>query len=219
MDKVLQALSRAADGACIVDQKHRINFWNAAAERILGYSAEEVRGLPCYEVFSGRPRPGCVECGNDCPVMLAANCDQNVSPFKLLSHTKDGREIMLNVSIIMPPASASPFTIIHLFRDMTHQMYYETYVEQILRSAVRLPPPQTTLGRGPLRENPPNTPLTDREKEVLYLLAEGKAPRDIAASLSLSYATVRNYVQNLLRKFRVHSQRDLVKVALERRLV
>ena len=42
MDEVLAILSQTADGVYAVDRAQRIVFWNAAAERLLGYGAAEV---------------------------------------------------------------------------------------------------------------------------------------------------------------------------------
>jgi DNA-binding NarL/FixJ family response regulator len=64
-----------------------------------------------------------------------------------------------------------------------------------------------------------SAPLSAREKEVLYLLVQGKATRDIADTLCISYATVCNHLQTILHKLGVHSQREAVKLALEHRLV
>ena len=219
MAKVLETLSQTTVGVYAVDQAQRIVFWNAAAERILGYQAEEVRGRACYEIFRGRPRPGCLACHPACPVMIAASRGETIPSYNVLSRTRDGKAILLNVSVIVPPASDSPLATIHLFRDVTHQLHYEAYVEQLLRAAARLPPPQTTLGRSALEKSPLRALLTAREKEVLYLLVQGKATREIADSLRISYATVRNHLQTILRKLGVHSQREAVKLALERHLV
>jgi DNA-binding CsgD family transcriptional regulator len=65
----------------------------------------------------------------------------------------------------------------------------------------------------------PGAPLSAREKEVLYLLVQGKATRDIADTLCISYATARNHLHTILRKLGVHSQREAVKLALEHRLM
>jgi two-component system response regulator DesR len=62
-------------------------------------------------------------------------------------------------------------------------------------------------------------PLSAREKEVLVLLVQGQAARDIAETLRISYATVRNHLHAILRKLGVHSQCQAVKLALERHLV
>lgn len=219
MDKVLAVLAQTADGVYALDQTQRIVFWNAAAERILGYRAEDVIGRSCHEVFDGEPRPGCLECHSGCPVMAAALHHEPVPTYNLLSRTKVGETILLNVSVIVPPENDSAFVTIHLFRDATHQLRYETYVEQMLCAAARLPGPMQTLAR-----STPDTalfyaPLSAREKEVLFLLVQGKAAREIADTLCISYATVRNHLHAILRKLGVHSQRQAVRLALERHLV
>lgn len=219
MDDVLAVIANTADGVYAVDQAQRIAFWNTAAERILGYPANEVVGRACHEVFEGEPRPGCLACGPECPVMMLANRQESVPTYNLLSRTKSGDTILLNVSVIVPPQDDSPFATIHLFRDATHQLRYETYVEHILCAAARLPTPQTTLSRSALEQPLLTSPMSGREKEVLYLLVQGKAARDIADTLCISYATVRNHIQAILRKLGVHSQREAVKLALEHHLV
>ena len=59
-------------------------------------------------------------------------------------------------------------------------------------------------------------PLSKREQEVVALLADGYAALNIAARLNLSHATVRNHIQNALRRLEVHSQVELVALALRR---
>ena len=219
MDGILAILSRTADGVYAIDRAQRIVFWNAAAERLLGYGATEVIGRFCYEIFDGEPRPGCLECGPHCLVMRRAECHESVPTYNLLSRTKAGDTVLLNVSVIVSPDKTSPFVTIHLFRDATHQLRYETYVEHILCAAARLPHPQSLLTRSTGAAPLLNAPLSGREKEVLYLLVQGKAARDIAETLCISYATVRNHLQTILRKLDVHSQREAVRLALEHHLV
>lgn len=141
MKKVLEALAHAADGACMVDAAQRIVFWNAAAERILGYRAEEVNGRLCCEIFCGKTRPGDLACTPDCAVRLAVTGDHLPPSYNLLSRTKPGATLLLNVSVIVPLASARPGVVIHLFRDVTRQLQYERYVEQIRHAGTHLPPP------------------------------------------------------------------------------
>lgn len=57
--------------------------------------------------------------------------------------------------------------------------------------------------------------LTRREKEVLRCLSEGMSTAAIAERLVISRATVRNHVQHILSKLRVHSK--LAAVAEARR--
>ncbi len=60
--------------------------------------------------------------------------------------------------------------------------------------------------------------LTDRETEVLRLVAKGLTYKQIAARLVLSHRTVQNHVQNTLRKLQLHNRVELVRYAIERGL-
>jgi DNA-binding NarL/FixJ family response regulator len=56
-------------------------------------------------------------------------------------------------------------------------------------------------------------PVTPREHQVLRLLAEGLPNRAVAERLGISTRTAQKHVENLFKKFNVHSRRDLVVVA------
>jgi DNA-binding NarL/FixJ family response regulator len=60
--------------------------------------------------------------------------------------------------------------------------------------------------------------LTDRETEVLRLVAKGLSYRQIAERLVLSHRTVQNHVQNTLGKLQLHNRVELVRYAIENRL-
>jgi DNA-binding NarL/FixJ family response regulator len=57
--------------------------------------------------------------------------------------------------------------------------------------------------------------LTDREAEVLRLVAKGLTYPQIAQRLTLSTRTVQNHVQNTLSKLQLHNKAQLVRYALE----
>jgi DNA-binding NarL/FixJ family response regulator len=57
-------------------------------------------------------------------------------------------------------------------------------------------------------------PLSEREKEILHLLAQGLSNREIAIRLSLAQGTVKNYVTAILQKLGV---RDRTQAALRAR--
>ncbi len=139
--------------------------------------------------------------------------------YNVLGRTKTGVPILLNISVIVPLECNGSVRTVHLFRDATHQLRYETYVEQILGAAAQLFGPQPTLTQRALQATPFFTPLSAREKEVLGLLVQGKAAREIAETLGISYVTVRNHLQTILRKLGVHTQRQVIKLALEHHLV
>jgi DNA-binding NarL/FixJ family response regulator len=60
--------------------------------------------------------------------------------------------------------------------------------------------------------------LTDRETEVLRLVAKGLSYRQIAERLVLSHRTVQNHVQNTLNKLQLHNRVELVRYAIEQGL-
>ncbi|WP_184544084.1 response regulator [Streptosporangium becharense] len=66
---------------------------------------------------------------------------------------------------------------------------------------------------------PDTTPrLTERETEVLRLVAKGLSYRQIAERLTLSHRTVQNHVQNTLNKLQLHNRVELVRYVIEQGL-
>jgi DNA-binding NarL/FixJ family response regulator len=57
--------------------------------------------------------------------------------------------------------------------------------------------------------------LTERETEVLRLVAKGLSYKQIAARLVISHRTVQNHVQNTLGKLQLHNRVELVRYAIE----
>jgi DNA-binding NarL/FixJ family response regulator len=56
--------------------------------------------------------------------------------------------------------------------------------------------------------------LTDREREVLQLLAEGKSTKEIADALKVSVKTVETHRRNIMEKLNIHSVAELTKYAI-----
>ena len=61
--------------------------------------------------------------------------------------------------------------------------------------------------------------LTDREKEVLQLLAEGRSNKEVAAMLDLGVSTIETHRANLMQKLNLHSTADIVLYAVRKRLI
>ncbi|MFI6596900.1 response regulator [Nonomuraea sp. NPDC050536] len=72
------------------------------------------------------------------------------------------------------------------------------------------------LAAGARQEEGPR--LTERETEVLRLVAKGLSYRQIADRLVLSHRTVQNHVQNTLGKLQLHNRVELVRYAIEQGL-
>ena len=61
--------------------------------------------------------------------------------------------------------------------------------------------------------NPALESLTEREKQVLRLLAEGKGSKEIASDLNLGIETIRTYRKTLMQKLDIHNVSELIKFA------
>ena len=80
---VAHIVSGSSDAAFAIDDYHHVVAWNSSAERLLGYSANEVMGLRCEEVLQaklpgGEPlcRPNCdlSQCFRNCHPSGVSNC-------------------------------------------------------------------------------------------------------------------------------------------------
>jgi DNA-binding NarL/FixJ family response regulator len=70
--------------------------------------------------------------------------------------------------------------------------------------------PETQVG-----EAPPVAGLTDRERDVLRLVARGLSNQEIGTELHIGYGTVKTYVSSLLAKLRCRDRAQLVMYAYE----
>jgi DNA-binding NarL/FixJ family response regulator len=69
------------------------------------------------------------------------------------------------------------------------------------------------------RQQLPAPRLTDREMEVLKLVAQGLNNRDIAKELFISENTVKNHIRNILEKLHLHSRMEAVVYAVREKLL
>ncbi|MEJ2579711.1 MAG: response regulator transcription factor, partial [Kineosporiaceae bacterium] len=75
------------------------------------------------------------------------------------------------------------------------------------------------MATAPAVDDRPRGPeLTERETEVLRLVAKGLGSRQIAERLTISHRTVQNHVQNTLTKLQLHNRVELTRYAIERGL-
>jgi DNA-binding NarL/FixJ family response regulator len=91
----------------------------------------------------------------------------------------------------------------------SHVVIPEASVESIVNSSAPLAQDEEKP-----QDDGPLSQLTDRERQILGLLAEGANGRQIAGRLFLSPNTVRTHIQNMLGKLRVHSRLEAVALAV-----
>jgi len=90
-------------------------------------------------------------------------------------------------------------------------MFQPAITERVLRGLSSLPPLPRSLALA--------SPLTEREVEILRLLASGLSNREIARALTLADGTVKNHVSNLMSKLGARDRTHAVLKGLELRLM
>jgi DNA-binding NarL/FixJ family response regulator len=65
----------------------------------------------------------------------------------------------------------------------------------------------------------PYESLTDREKQVLRLVAEGKSNKEVAEGLGISVKTAMSHREHVMRKLDLHSRTDLIRFAIRRGVI
>ena len=85
-------LDNIADGVFAVDKDWRITSFNAAAEKITGYSREEAKGKFCHEVFHSSI------CGEKCPIAQTIRSGVPVHNRSVIFETQNGKRVPVSVS-------------------------------------------------------------------------------------------------------------------------
>ncbi|HEC21959.1 MAG TPA: response regulator transcription factor [Chloroflexi bacterium] len=139
-------------------------------------------------------------------------CCQTTAVLALTIH--EGREYffeMLNAGASgYVPKSAAPEELMLAIRAVARgEVYLHSSVAQLLL--------QDYLRReeDEQAEETTSAGLTEREREVLTLLAEGLMNREIGERLNISPKTVARHRENIMRKLKLHSRTELVKYAIK----
>lgn len=218
MDVMFAALECAAEAAFVIDLNQRIVLWNSAAETLFGHTAGEVLGRSCYDIIRGRDDHDHAWCRGNCRISVSARAGEAVETFNTLARTRDGSPRWITVTILaLPVGDGEPPMVVHLCRDATELKRNEQFARQALALLHSWQQPTETSAIQVTRAQ--RNPLTEREQEILTLMADGKSTERIAAALSISRATVRNHVQNILQKLHVHSRAEAVAFAFQHDLL
>ena len=198
---MLKAFGTTTDGMAAIAPGGEILSWNAAAVEILGYSADEVVGKQCFDVFGWLDRCGNPVCSAFCPNCRPGKGEERIEAREVIARSKSGRDVWLSVSTLVPDEGLrSDCRLVHLFREAGLPPALERLVAERLGRGAAVEIPGVAEAVSALER------LTTREREVLRLVADGTGTQDIAEQLSVSLATVRNHVQHILDKLGVHTK-------------
>ena len=210
--EIKDLVDSTSDSSFAVDGAGHIVAWNQAAETMFGITAGEAIGKACGEIVQGMDECGPV-CSADCSVQQAVRKHHPVGNFDLHVETANGRQ-WCNVSVLIADEAAStvPYSI-HIVRQIDVRKRLELLVRDFVVTGIGLAPEQATTlissTRAPARE----TELSDREVNVLRLLAKGVTTTAVAEQLHISRTTVNNHIQHILRKLDAHTRLEAIRRA------
>ena len=213
---ILETISNTADGVFAVDEDQRIVHWNAGAERILGYSSQDILGRFCYDVINGVAQSFRQVCYLSCPVLDCAWTGYPTPGREVKVIAKDGTGRWLSVVHTYIEGNHSHLeAIVHIFRDVTKGVEAKHALERISREVSAYASPATIVE--PVVHH--HEELTVREHQVVTMLAQGEGTSGIAKKLMISNATARNHIQNILVKLDVHTRLEAVAYVLRNRVI
>lgn len=208
-------LEGTADAAFSVDEEGLIRSWNRAAEKLFGYPAAKVLDHSCAALFQGRGQLGNTICREDCSVLECAHAKREVSNYDLEVKASGGQRLWVNVSILVfVDDRTKQRRVVHLARDITRGKKKGELTQKVLGAARQL-----TALSDEGEALPPVSPLTDQERRVLSLLAEGKSPADVTRALHITARTLRNHIHNAGRKLGTRSRLETVIHASRHKLI
>jgi len=190
------------DTAFGVDRHGVIVLWNKAAETSLGFPASKALGQKCWKLLSGQDQFGNRYCCKHCPLREMNFRHEPVHGFRSSFKTASRQTRQFDVSWLTVIDEPGNEMLLHICRlEMENQDAGKVLSPD-------LHPLVDELGT-----------LSQRETEVLKLLAEKVSTRNIATSMSISTRTVRTHIQHLMYKLRVHKRRDAIELARRLKLI
>lgn len=213
--EVFNLLEHTTDAAFAVTEQGEILSWNKAAETLFGYLASQVLHKTCYNVLEGIGPLGTRVCHEHCSVVECAGGKTEIPNFDMSVKTHSGERRWINLStLVFENPRTGRRLLLHLAHDITEQKKKEELLHKMLELSKEL------MAAGDAVARPsPITPLSEQERQILRLFAEGKDAEDVAGALEISPQTVRNHLHHINQKLRTHNRLEAVMNALQRKLI
>jgi PAS domain S-box-containing protein len=201
-------VEHTADAAYTVTESGEICSWNGAAERLFGYPATEVLHRNIDEVFKARDALGtdALAGGLEAATRRWDGKSGGIANFDLEVRVKAGGRIWVNVStIVFDNRRTGRRLFVRLARDITGRRKTEELSDRMLVLARQI---VSLTDHAP--DHTPVEPLSDQERRILKLFADGSNPATIARTLAISAQTLRNHLHHINRKLRTHNRLEAV---------
>jgi PAS domain S-box-containing protein len=215
--ELFELLEHTADAAYTVTRDGEICSWNRAAELLLGYSAGEVMHKNIDDVLKARDTMGtsALAGGSEASTRNWNEASGGVKNFDLEVQTRAGERMRVNVStIVFNNSRTGRQLFVRLMHDDDLRRRNEELVQRMVEAAREF-----VLRFEDAASHAPINPLSDQERRILTLFAEGSDPSAIATELNISAQTLRNHLHHINRKLRTHNRLEAVTHAKRRGLI
>src|SRR6478672_4609396 len=133
-NELLRVLEETADAAFCVNQQGEICSWNAAAEKLFGYSSSEAIGKSCYGLLQGSGSLGTKLCTREFYARQATVEGCRIPNFDLEVTVRSGRRIWVDLStLVFKDGRTHPRLIVQLARDITERKQKEELLHRMLQ--------------------------------------------------------------------------------------
>lgn len=213
--EVFALFENTTDAAFTVGEDGTICSWNKSAETLFGFTSQEVLHRTCYEVLEGMGSLGTHVCHENCSVLECAGGKAPIPNFDLNVKTRSGERLWVNMStIVYDNPRTGRRLLVHLAHEITEQKKTEELVQKMREFSRQLDERAFASGRPA-----PVASLTEQEKQILRLFAEGKESEQVMTTLGISVQTLRNHLHHINQKLRTHNRLEAVMHAIQRKLI
>jgi DNA-binding CsgD family transcriptional regulator len=154
-------------------------------------------------------------CHQHCSVIECAGDSADIPNFDLSVRSHSGDRLWVNMStLVFDNPRTGHRLLLHLAHDITEQKKTEELVHKMLDLSKQL----TSAGGSTVRAAPVS-PLSEQEKQILRMFAEGKDADEVARTLVISLQTLRNHLHHINQKLRTHNRLEAVMNAIQRKLI
>ena len=186
------------DPAFAVDRDGVILLWNEAAEESLGVPGSDALGKKCWQLLCGEDDYGNRRCCEHCPIREMALRHEPVHSFHATFKTNSHQHEQFEVSCLTIFDEPGNEILLHICHPETRSV-------------------QSGYDQSASKKH--TEALSQREVEVLGLLADKVSTKDIAARLAISIRTVRTHIQHLMYKLHVHKRKEAIQIGKRLNLI
>ena len=213
---VFELFESAQFGVYAVSLDQTIVSWNAAAQRTLGFSPDQVLGRRCYDVLAGLApggiAPGCL---GGCPSMraLRAGRGSRRARRRMLCASGERKAVSVTPMVVADSDNDAP-VLVHVLHDSAERESSQSATDTVREGLARRGADVVSDHPAAASDSAASVKLTGRELEVLRLVALGRATPQIARELDISSHTVLNHIRNFRHKLDAATKLEAVLTAI-----